>query len=80
MARRRVLPLPDHRTAPGNRPGPSRPKLAHALRGGPDGITYLVYGTRSPGEIVYYPRSRKAWLGTALVRIDLADDYWEGEI
>ncbi len=62
------------------RPGPSRPKLAHALRGGPDGITYLVYGTRSAGEIVYYPRSRKAWLGSVLVRLDLADDYWEGEV
>jgi len=62
------------------RPGPSRPKLAHALRGGPDGITYLVYGTRAPGEIVYYPRSRKALLSSALVRLDLADDYWEGEL
>jgi uncharacterized cupin superfamily protein len=62
------------------RPGPGRRKLAHALRGGPDGITYLVYGTRCPGEIVYYPRSRKAWLGSVLVRLDLADDYWEGEL
>jgi uncharacterized cupin superfamily protein len=62
------------------RAGPSRPKLAHALRGGPDGITYLVYGTRRAGEIVYYPRSRKAWLGSVLVRLDLADDYWEGEV
>jgi uncharacterized cupin superfamily protein len=61
------------------RPGPGKPLLAHALRGGADGITYLAYGTRRPGEITYYPRSRKAYLGDALVRLDLADDYWEGE-
>jgi uncharacterized cupin superfamily protein len=61
------------------RPGPGRPRLAHALRGGPDGISYLAYGTRRPGEITYYPRSKKAFLGDALVRLDLADDYWEGE-
>jgi uncharacterized cupin superfamily protein len=62
------------------RPGPSRTKLAHALRGGPEGITYLAYGMRRPDEIVYYPRSKKAWLGSVLVRLDLADDYWEGEL
>jgi uncharacterized cupin superfamily protein len=62
------------------RPGPARPKRAHALRAGPDGLTYLAYGTREPGEIVYYPRSRKAWLGSVMVRLELVDDYWEGEI
>jgi uncharacterized cupin superfamily protein len=73
----------EHRLRAGHcvaRPGASRPKLAHALRGGPDGVTYLVYGTRRPDEIVYYPVSRKAWLGSVLVRLDLADDYWEGEV
>jgi uncharacterized cupin superfamily protein len=62
------------------RPGLGRPKLAHALRGGPEGITYLAYGTRRFGEITYYPISRKARLGDVLVRLDLADDYWEGEV
>jgi uncharacterized cupin superfamily protein len=62
------------------RPGPGRPKLAHALRAGSEGITYLVYGTRRSDEVVYYPISRKAWLGSVLVRLDLADDYWEGEV
>ena len=61
------------------RPGPTR-KLAHALRAGPDGMTYLAYGMRDPGEIVYYPRSRKAWLGGVMVRLELVDDYWEGEV
>jgi uncharacterized cupin superfamily protein len=61
------------------RPSPGR-KLAHALRGGPDGMTYLAYGMRDPSEIVYYPRSRKAWLGSVMVRLELVDDYWEGEV
>jgi uncharacterized cupin superfamily protein len=70
-----------HALRPGHcvaRPGPGR-RLAHALRGGPDGMTYLAYGMRDRGEIVYYPRSRKAWLGGVMVRLELADDYWEGE-
>jgi uncharacterized cupin superfamily protein len=61
------------------RPGPGR-KLAHALRAGPDGLTYLAYGMRDPSELVYYPRSRKAWLGSVMVRLELVDDYWEGEV
>lgn len=61
------------------RPGPGR-RLAHALRGGPDGMTYLAYGMRDRGEIVYYPRSRKAWLSGVMVRLELVDDYWEGEV
>jgi uncharacterized cupin superfamily protein len=61
------------------RPGPGR-KLAHALRGAPDGMTYLAYGMRDPSEFVYYPRSRKAWLGSVMVRLELVDDYWEGEV
>jgi hypothetical protein len=54
--------------------------LAHMLRAGDEGLTYLAYGTRVAGEIVYYPRSRKAWLGRVLVRVDLVEDYWDGEI
>jgi uncharacterized cupin superfamily protein len=61
------------------RPGPGR-RLAHALRAGDEGLTYLAYGMRDQGEIVYYPRSRKAWLSGVLVRVDLVDDYWEGEV
>jgi uncharacterized cupin superfamily protein len=59
---------------------PAGMRLAHALRAGGDGMTYLAYGTRDSGEIVYYPRSRKAWLGRVLVRVDPVDDYWEGEV
>jgi uncharacterized cupin superfamily protein len=29
--------------------------IAHSLRAAEDGLTYLVYGTREPGDSVYYP-------------------------
>jgi uncharacterized cupin superfamily protein len=29
--------------------------VAHGLTAGPSGLTYLVYGTRVPGDSVYYP-------------------------
>ena len=57
-----------------------RPKRAHALRAAADAdCTYLAYGMRRDDEIVFYPRSRKAYLGGVLVRLELADDYWDGE-
>jgi uncharacterized cupin superfamily protein len=59
---------------------PAGGRLAHMLRAGDEGLTYLAYGTRDTGEIVYYPRSRKAWLGRVLVRVELVDDYWDGEV
>jgi uncharacterized cupin superfamily protein len=59
---------------------PAGMRLAHALRAGDEGLTYLAYGTREANEIVYYPRSRKAWLGRVMVRVDLVEDYWEGEV
>jgi uncharacterized cupin superfamily protein len=31
--------------------------VAHSLRAGDAGLTYLVYGTREPGDSVYYPQS-----------------------
>jgi uncharacterized cupin superfamily protein len=74
--------LEEHALRPGScvaRPGPGR-TLAHALRAGAGGMTYLAYGMRVKNEVVYFPRSRKAWLGSVLVRVDLADDYWEGEL
>ena len=32
--------------------------VAHAFRAGNDGLAMLCYGTREPGDIRYYPRSR----------------------
>ena len=59
---------------------PAGTNLAHMLRAGDQGLTYLAYGTRDSGEIVYYPRSKKAWLGRVLVRVEPVEDYWDGEV
>jgi len=55
--------------------------VAHAFRGGPEGLTLLMYGTREPGEVCYYPRSGKVYLvGLGIVtRLGEPLDYWEGE-
>ena len=36
---------------------PPGTRVAHALRGGQSGLTALIYGTREPNDITYYPRS-----------------------
>ena len=46
---------------------------------GPDGMTYLAYGTRVPGDLVFYPRSGKISLGGGVtVRAEVVD-FWDGE-
>ncbi len=48
----------EHALAPGDvvaRPASSG--VAHRLRGGERGLTYLAYGTREPGDSVYYPEA-----------------------
>jgi uncharacterized cupin superfamily protein len=59
---------------------PAGTGVAHVFRAGGDGLTYLAYGTREPGDICYYPRSNKVFfrgLGV-LARIERVD-YWDGE-
>jgi uncharacterized cupin superfamily protein len=42
--------------------------VSHALRAGPSGVTFLVYGTRRPNDVCYYPRSNKIyWRGLGLI-------------
>jgi uncharacterized cupin superfamily protein len=54
--------------------------VAHAFRAGGDGMTLLLYGTRDPNDIVFYPRSGKVMLrGVGLVGRIEPLDYWEGE-
>jgi uncharacterized cupin superfamily protein len=49
---------------------------AHALRGP---LTYLVFGTRVPGDYAYFPRSRKlSFRNGVILRVDEVD-YFEGE-
>jgi uncharacterized cupin superfamily protein len=51
----------------------------HALRGGPEGMTYLAYGTRVPGDLVHYPRSGKIHLGGGICVRAEPVDLWDGE-
>jgi uncharacterized cupin superfamily protein len=41
---------------------PPGTRIAHGLRAGEGGLTYLAYGTREPNDICYYPRSNKIFL------------------
>jgi uncharacterized cupin superfamily protein len=54
--------------------------VAHMFRAGPDGLEFLAYGTREPGDMCYYPRSGKvSFRGLGLIgRIERLD-YWDGE-
>jgi uncharacterized cupin superfamily protein len=54
--------------------------VAHAFRAGPEGLTFLAYGTREPGDMCYYPRSGKvAFRGLGvIVRVE-GLGYWDGE-
>jgi uncharacterized cupin superfamily protein len=44
--------------------------ISHSLRAGDEGMTYLVYGTRVPGDSVYYPTQGKVRLRGLGVTID----------
>jgi uncharacterized cupin superfamily protein len=55
--------------------------VAHAFRAGEQGMTVLMYGTRDPNDICYYPRSGKVFftgLGV-IARLGQSLDYWDGE-
>jgi uncharacterized cupin superfamily protein len=54
--------------------------VSHCLRAGPDGLTYLAYGTREPNDLVWYPRSNKVFFrGLGVIgRLELLD-YSDGE-
>ncbi|MBM2822170.1 MAG: Cupin protein [Thermoleophilia bacterium] len=55
--------------------------VAHALRGGARGMTLLMYGTRDPNDVCFYPRSGKVFFtGLGLItRVGERIDYWDGE-
>jgi uncharacterized cupin superfamily protein len=61
----------------------SRPpgtRIAHSLRAGELGLTYLAYGTREPNDVSYYPRSNKIfWRGVGLIARVEPLDYDDGE-
>ena len=55
--------------------------VAHAFRGGDDGMSLLTYGTRDPNDMCFYPRSRKLYIrGLGLItRVGEQLDYLDGE-
>jgi uncharacterized cupin superfamily protein len=59
---------------------PPGSRVSHSFRAGPDGVTMLVYGTREPNDICWYPRSKKIfWRGIGVIgRIEQLD-YFDGE-
>ncbi|MBA3376469.1 MAG: cupin domain-containing protein [Actinobacteria bacterium] len=55
--------------------------VAHAFRAGEQGMRVLMYGTRDPNDICYYPRSGKVYftgLGV-IARLGEPLDYWDSE-
>lgn len=59
---------------------PAGTRIAHSLRAGPSGMTYLAYGTREPNDMAWYPRSNKVFFrGLGVIgRLELLD-YSDGE-
>ena len=59
---------------------PPGTRVSHSFRAGPDGVTMLVYGTRDPNDMCWYPRSSKIfWRGLGVIgRIEILD-YLDGE-
>ncbi len=54
--------------------------VAHKLRAGDGGLTFLAYGTREPGDVCYYPKSNKvAFRGVGIIGRFEPLDYWDGE-
>jgi uncharacterized cupin superfamily protein len=60
---------------------PAGTSVAHAFRAGDGGLSLLMYGTREPNDVCFYPRSGKVYfVGLGLVaRIGEPVDYWDGE-
>jgi uncharacterized cupin superfamily protein len=59
---------------------PPGTRISHSFRAGPEGVTMLIYGTREPNDMCWYPRSRKIfWRGLGVIgRIETLD-YFDGE-
>jgi uncharacterized cupin superfamily protein len=59
---------------------PAGTRVSHSFRAGPGGVTMLVYGTREPNDICFYPRSKKIFLrGVGLIGRIEELEYFDGE-
>lgn len=59
---------------------PAGTRISHSFRAGPEGMTYLAYGTRDSSDMLWYPRSNKVvFRGLGVVaRLELLD-WFDGE-
>jgi uncharacterized cupin superfamily protein len=54
--------------------------VAHSFRAGSDGLTMLIYGTRRPNDMAWFPRSSKIfWRGLGVIGRIESLDYDDGE-
>jgi uncharacterized cupin superfamily protein len=54
--------------------------IAHSFLAGPAGLTMLIYGTRRPNDMCWYPRSSKIyWRGLGVIGRIEALEYGDGE-
>jgi len=59
---------------------PPGTKIAHSFRAGEQGLTMLIYGTRKPNDMAWYPRSNKIyWRGLGVIGRIEALEYSDGE-
>lgn len=59
---------------------PPATRVSHWFRAGPDGLTMVIYGTRRPNDMCWYPRSNKiAWRGLGVIGRIEALAYDDGE-
>ena len=59
---------------------PPATRVAHSFLAGDDGVTMLIYGTRKPNDMCYYPRSNKiSWRGLGVIGRIEALEYYDGE-
>ena len=59
---------------------PAGTGIAHSFLAGPDGVTMLIYGTRKPNDMCWYPRSSKiSWRGLGVMGRVEALEYSDGE-
>jgi len=60
---------------------PAGTGVAHAFRGGEAGMTVLMYGSKDPNDVCFYPRSGKIMFrGVGVIaRLGEPLDYWDGE-
>ena len=59
---------------------PAGSRISHSFLAGDDGVTMLIYGTRKPNDMCYYPRSKKiSWRGLGVIGRIEALEYDDGE-